>query len=233
MIPRDVKSMTRAEKVARRVCHWLIAVRDLRRLNNRFPPLRSMRDDVAEAMRELRPSWSAYVGDDIWMKDQAISLELSATLLVLCRALQPSSILDLGSGYSSCVFRQYAMNVRPEPYVCSVDDNPAWLERTERVLAERGLRMGAMTTWGSFMPEHQFDLILHDLGGTAVRKATVDRVCGLVSETGTVVLDDAHHYRSALLAAVRRAGLEAFSLRLFTLDDIGRYAFLAARRRQP
>jgi hypothetical protein len=188
--------------------------------------------DLAEAKKELDSAWRGYHHDDIWMKDQAISLELAATLLTLCRRLHPAAILDLGSGFSSYVFRYYARDVRPQPYVCSVDDNPKWLERTEGILTKQGLQMGTMVTWANFKPERQFDLILHDLGGTDVRKATIDRVCGLVSMAGTVLLDDAHHYRSVMLAGIKHAQLEAFSLRFFTLDEIGRYAFLAARPRR-
>jgi predicted O-methyltransferase YrrM len=219
--------MTAAERLARRVVHWMIAARDTQRLYRRFPALRDMARDLIAAQRELAPSYHAYVHDDVWMKDQAISPALASTLLVLCGRLRPMSILDLGSGYSSYVFRLYASRSSPKPEVWSVDDNASWLERTRGVLSGYGLDPGTMVTWQEFDPRRQFDLVLHDLGNTDVRKATVDRVCRLVTPDGVIVLDDAHHYRSILLGAVRRAGLDAFSLRRFTLDGMSRYAFLA------
>jgi predicted O-methyltransferase YrrM len=222
--------MTRAEQLARQICHWLIATRDRHRLYRRFGALKGMESDIPVARAALRQSWDAYNMDDTWIKEQTISLELAATLLVLCQRLQPASILDLGSGYSSLIFRSYAQCAKPQPDVWSVDDSAVWLERTRDILAQRGLDIGTMTTWAEFNPRRRFDLILHDLGNTEVRRATVDRVCELLSPNGVIVLDDAHHYRTALLGAVRRAGLKAFSLRRFTLDGISRYAFLASGR---
>src|SRR5262249_57231987 len=101
-----------------------------------------------------------------------------------CRRLRPTSILDLGSGFSSLLFRSYAHSARPQPEVWSVDDSADWLERTRGILIAKGLNADHMLTWRDFNPGRRFDMVLHDLGNTEVRMATVDRVCTLVTSDG-------------------------------------------------
>jgi hypothetical protein len=52
---------------------------------------------------------------------------------------QPSSILELGSGSTTGIFAVYARKC--DARVCTVEDNPAWLENTRKALGDLGNRV--------------------------------------------------------------------------------------------
>src|SRR5262249_34193548 len=80
--------------------------------------------------------------------DMAISIRTGAFLRILCEQVQPASILDLGSGFSSFVLRSFAATCGAT--VWTVDDDPAWLERTRAFLTAGGLDDSNMWLWPSF-----------------------------------------------------------------------------------
>src|SRR5689334_15482328 len=83
-----------------------VAKRDAGRLRGRFPFLEGY-EASATAMRErLLPDYRTYTRN-VSPDPIAISLELSVFLAVLCDRERPGAILDLGSGFSSFVFRSY------------------------------------------------------------------------------------------------------------------------------
>src|SRR3977135_3134813 len=62
---------------------------------------------VAESRRVLEPLYARYVesvSSPVW----ALSLETAAVVHALCSLTRPDAVLDLGSGFSSAVFRLYA-----------------------------------------------------------------------------------------------------------------------------
>ena len=76
------------------------------RLRRRFPELANYENQSRELTDKLRPAYEEYVAS-ISTPDSAISLEIAALALILCRMRRPRRILDLGSGFSSWVFRYY------------------------------------------------------------------------------------------------------------------------------
>jgi hypothetical protein len=84
---------------------------------------------AAEKRAEILPYYRDHFSR-ISTEDSTISLELTSFLLVMCDVLEPMRILDLGSGFSSFVFRHYMLSASPKPVVWSTDDTEEWLEKT-------------------------------------------------------------------------------------------------------
>lgn len=205
------------------------AHRDRRRLALRVPSLRNLDTKLSRERHELLGSYETYIRE-VSRRDMAISLQLAAFLGVACEELQPSAILDLGSGYSSYVLRRYASSAFGAA-VHSVDDSEHWLERTRSFLSSQGLPPEHLEVWSIFSrkPVSGFDFILHDLGDMETRVASIDKVIKMLAPNGILLLDDMHKqvyaaYARRLLAS---HSFEVLSLERFTRDRIGRYAALA------
>jgi len=201
-------------------------------LTRRIPPLSTFRASAAGSAAELRPLYQEYV-TDVSAPYMAISLDLAVLLTVLCEALRPQSILDLGSGFSSVVFRRHAMSRGPGITVWSVDDSEEWLGRTGRFLSRHGLAADNLVGYDLLLRDNnaQFDLVLHDLGTMDVRARTLAEAIARTRSGGVIVLDDVHKQPYASLAkrALAREGMTPYSLRRVTEDDISRYSLLAFR----
>jgi predicted O-methyltransferase YrrM len=203
-----------------------MGARDRAAARRAFPELES--GELTTARRELAPHQGRYVSV-VSSPDYAISPELASFLLTLCRHRRPRRLLDLGSGFSSFVFRCYQAEDPGDPEVWSVDDDDAWLERTAGYLGENGLRTDRLLGLDAFLRsgERGFDLVLHDLStiGSAVRAGLLAAALELASPGGVVVIDDlnGYPYRSRAYAACRRAGLRLVNLRAHLMDDLRRY----------
>src|SRR6266436_3960151 len=71
-----------------------------------------------------------------------ISLELTYVIWFLLNKLSPKVIVDLGSGFSSYLFRLYQDTRKYSDDACRVfscDDNPFWLAHTRRFLKNKSL----------------------------------------------------------------------------------------------
>jgi predicted O-methyltransferase YrrM len=182
----------------------------------------------------LLPYYELYISE-VSGDYMAISLEFSSFLSVFCDLMRPTSIADLGTGFSSFLFRNYAAQSEQDVKVWSVDDSPEWLEKTRGFLAKQGLFDGNMGIWDRFIEGsyHGFDLILHDLGSMDIRAKTLSRVLNLVRPYGFVLLDDIHITEYAPIAkkALRESGFKLYSLRHYTKDKFGRFASLATKRK--
>jgi len=205
-------------------------MRDTPRLLRAVPELRQSHDQVQKLRGELGSHYAEYVAT-VSDPVMAVSLELACFLAVGCELLAPRTILDLGSGYSSFVFRRYAALASPTPEIVSVDDDVGWLERTHDYLIKKGMPTGKLTTWDAFVASGpgRFDLILHDLGTMETRRRTLRQVLGFADAQGVVVLDDVDKpgYGTYARRLVKAAGLRGYSLKSYTLDWLGRYSMLA------
>ncbi len=148
----------------------------------------------------------------------AISWELSVYLETLCGEISPKNILDLGSGFSSYVFRSVCSDVT------SVDDNPVWLERTKKFLCSQKLNVDNMFVWKDFVANGPYDLIFHDIGDLNLRF----EVLGKVLELGKLfIFDDMHKkvYPPLAEAFIKDRGFKWKFLE-DTVDEYGRYSWL-------
>jgi len=178
-------------------------------------------------LSELRPTYTEYV-QRVSSPGMAASLETSAFLLFLARTLKAQRVLDLGSGFSSFVLRSSGAAT-----VVSVDDSAEWLERTREFLDSTGTRGGELMTWADFSRREwePFDVVLHDLAGGDLRNEVMPKAIAL-ARTACVV-DDTHHdgHRAAMKRSAN--GHALYSLRQWTYDGFGRFAYLCVKRSAP
>jgi predicted O-methyltransferase YrrM len=209
------------------------ARRDSERLRQRFPALNDYARSAARIRQRLAAEYQDYTST-VSPGTIAISLELAIFLTALCELSRPRAILDLGSGFSSYVFRRYAREsgVSPPPLVYSIDDSEPWLNQTRRFLQRRDLDPGNLYTWSEFVAREKpaFDLVLQDLGDLGTRLRVLNAVLESCAAGGMMVIDDMHvpGYRRAVLEELNRRGLSHFSLRSFTRKRM-RYSYLVTR----
>jgi predicted O-methyltransferase YrrM len=200
----------------------------LQRAEPRFVPSDAERDENTAL---LEPAYRTYV-TDVSTPGMASSLETSSYLLHLCHVLHPRAVIDLGSGFSSYVFRLYAAQADGTS-VTSVDDSAEWLEKTATFLRNSGLPDDGLVEWTTFQnPAYDsYELVFHDLAGGDLRESAMGLAISRVAPGGVIVFDDAHHdgHREQMREEARRADIRLFSLRALTVDSINRWAMLGVR----
>lgn len=185
--------------------------------------------EISRARADLECVHKSYT-NEVSRADMAASLELSAFLLAWCRVKKPERLLDLGSGFTSYVFRLYARE-EPGVYVTSVDDDEIWLEKTRDFLIKHRLSTQAMTPLSGLLtnrsPHQPFDLVVQDMNFVEVRIGYTSTALDLAKGGGTVIFDDTHKpdYRRRLLSCLMLSKNAIYSLKELTLDSYGRYAF--------
>lgn len=220
----------RGKMVIRDLRHGLYDVRERRKLRGK-DWYRDVRAAMPRAQETLREDYDDYVANVSW-SGMAVSLPTAALLRLLCERLRPRTILDLGSGFSSAVLRQYAQRAG-DATVTSVDDDSEWLGRTREYLERRGLPADRLFTWPDFrsQPIRPFDFVFHDLGSIDTRRATMAAALDYVAPGGAAILDDLHKRRIESVAwpIASAAGFKLTWVRELTLDEYGRFATWAQR----
>lgn len=198
-------------------------------LTQRISTLAAWPTEAPKIARRFRDDYLDYL-NRVGHPNHAASLELIATLWLMAEALQPKRMVDLGSGFTSFIFRTWAAE-HPGVEVWSVDDSPEWLERTRAWLGEKRVSTENLAVWETFIqaPPAPFDLVLHDMGMMDTRARTLNQAISLARKGGYVILDDVHkdEYRRYATGELERANIQALSLKAFTRDPIFRYAWLA------
>jgi hypothetical protein len=191
--------------------------------------------DAAKFDRDgfIKGVYQEYV-NSISAADKAVSLELAYLLWFILNTTAPGVVVDLGSGFSSFLFRHYQsqrVKAGGDCRVFSCDDNEYWLERTATFLHAQNLPASGLYLWDQFLEEHgneRPDLILHDLGYMPVRIKTLPQVLSLGTDQTITIIDDAHkpQMRQETLNQIRERGLRGYDLAQFTFDRFGRYAWM-------
>lgn len=206
------------------------AARDAELLRQRFPFLAAYPQLAKEARNQLSAPYREYTST-ISPDPIAISLELAVFLAVVCSETRPRAILDLGSGFSSYVFRSYMKRADPDssPVVFSIDQSSRWLAETGRFLDVRGLDSKNLFTWDDFLASKRprFDLVLQDIADLGTRVDMISQVIAECTPGAVLVIDDMHvpGYRRAVISELDKRGLNHFSLRAFTRKRL-RYSYL-------
>lgn len=222
------------------------ANRDKLYLEKRFPPLQGFTERQTAVLKELKPYYKEYTSE-VSPDDWAISLELATFLQIFCDITKPKSILDLGSGFSSFVFRRYQATAHIKPEVWTVDDSQKWLKKTRTFLEYTTYPCENLTTWNSFLEflsttrdvknklqseVKNFDLILHDLGSMESRAGRLERLLmvliPLSSPNGVIILHDIHkpNYLKAVIQMSKHLNCKVYNLKFYTLDSYGRHSAL-------
>lgn len=204
-------------------------LKDYKRLVAKYPDLGKSSSLLAEAAELLKIPYQ-YYKENVSSGGSAISLELAEVLFALAKLKQARRILDLGSGFSSYVFRLYQAQYGPSE-VWSVDSDPFWLERTKDFLTEKNLNTENLFTWDQFLQKDKpkFDLILVDIRPVANRVNNFDLFMDILSDKGFLVYDDCHkqHLYKPLS---KKIGLNKnsimYNLHKLTFDSYERFSIL-------
>ena len=229
---------------ARRARIWLryfwylhldpIGRRDRKRLEDTMPESRRFTRGSCTVGQELKSVYDDYI-TRVSSATMAISFELACFLWQLCETMKPQRILDLGSGFSSFVFRYYQFVTATRLDVWSVDHSPFWLDRTRMFLDSHGLPSDNLYTWDEIRPSNsgRFDLVLHDLGPSHTRARILDEVLALRRPEGLLILDDVHmpRYLAELDQKLARYdSLERYTPRALTIDKYLRYSMVIGQK---
>lgn len=183
-------------------------------------------EEISKATQKLKPYYEYYI-THVSRADMAMSLELAAFIYTLCVKKEFKTLLDLGSGFSSFVYRLYASEYEGIQ-VLSVDDDAQWLEKTKGYLRQHGLPDTGMLTLDQFLqqPATKFDCVLHDLNFVEVRINYVQRVLDATANSGVLILDDVHKpdYLYQVLDELKQKSISIYDLKPVTLDFYNRYA---------
>lgn len=176
--------------------------------------------------QSIRLAYGRYV-TGVSRSAHAISLQLAFHLWAILAERAPRRVVDLGSGFSSYLFSLYARERAPELEVWSVDDDPAWLERTRAFLTAEGLSTDRTLLWPDLEEKH-FELVLHDLGTMTTRERTLPAALSLGAPGSAIVLDDLHfaRYRAHVERTLATGGFRAESVEAQTRDPIGRFSWV-------
>lgn len=181
------------------------------------------RDPDPRALFEIRAALiPAYVDycRTVSRRSMAVSLETNR---------QARTVADFGSGWSSYVLRRYARTFGGVTVV-SVDDDPAWLHRTEQFLVKRWCDTDNLVLWGEYAATG-FDVVLHDFSSGELRESSMPVAAEALNEGGLIMFDDAQHegHRAAMEAVCDAYELEMVDVRRWTEDAVNRYALVGAR----
>lgn len=202
-----------------------------RRLNAAFWYLREFPKARGSLDSLLSSKYREYISQ-VSSDAAAISLPLAELLFYVCHETKPTSILDLGSGFSSYVFRLHQKSNDPSCLVYSVDTDQDWLVETKKFCERSGLSTSCLLPWPAFLkePVRKFDLILHDLGGNGMefRAETLASVLERCHPQTLIFLDDMHkpHYRQAVELRLKKAQAKVYDLKPYTYDRYERYSWL-------
>jgi hypothetical protein len=201
--------------------------------SGRIPLLKNSDYRNDDSNYSIRVAYEDYI-KTVSCPDVAISLELACVLWFILKATRPAVIVDLGSGFSSYVFRLYQSCCDDNKNNCRVfscDDNPYWLDRTSDFLTSKHLPISDLLLWEDFLRKHgnlHCDFVLYDMGHMPARLQALPRVLDLCHSNTTLIVDDIHKsaMRRATLDNVRLRKLQCYDLARFTYDRFGRYSWL-------
>lgn len=173
--------------------------------------------------------------ENISSPEMAMSLELAYFIMNYCIKYKPTRLLDLGSGFSSFVFRLFQNNFKEmDIIVYSVDDNDKWLLKTKDYLNKHSLKIDNLHNLEDFKNlnlKEYFDLILLDLNFVEIRKEYLNFSMNLISEKGLLIVDDVH--KVEFLREVKKAAkineFKLSNIKTLTIDKLGRYAIALTR----
>jgi len=214
------------QKIKRRILieKELFSISDLSKSNQK-----SIIENNKSIFDQIRQKHQSYVRD-ISSPEMAMSLELAYFIMEYCLKNKPKYLLDLGSGFSSYIFRLYQKNdTTGNVVVFSVDDNDDWLEKTKTFLIDEELSTDNLINLNTLINTNHnnyFDFILLDLNFIEVRKDYIKYTADLLKMNGVAIIDDVH--KVEFLREVKKISnqnnLKLTNIRKKTIDCFGRFA---------
>lgn len=161
--------------------------------------------------------------------DMAMSIELAKYLLKYCMANKPQHLIDLGSGFSSFVFRLYQNEINEQAVVYSIDDDEKWLQKTQTYLQTFKLCTEKLLTVEELQKldlNGYFDLVLLDLNYVEKRKNFIAYSLQIKKNGGVVIADDVHkvEFLREVISKSKLQHQNLYDLRHCSRDAFGRFA---------
>lgn len=205
---------------------------DCERIKKKYPELQNTYEAKKNDYKhKILPFYKHYVSD-VSNEIMAISLELIVFCVVICDIIKPEKILDLGSGFSSFVFRYMPsiLNQNYRPIVLSVDDSQEWLEKTRRFITSHSISCNNLITWEELIQQDSnlFDFILYDIGEFPFRMEILEQTLKFANANGVMIIDDMHsaEFGHFVQKVLNRNKISFFDLRYYTIDRLNRYSLL-------
>ena len=192
--------------------------------------LQPSRLDIGPYHDRLWPAYKEYC-TTVSPRGMAISIETAAYLWWLCDHEEATRVVDLGSGFTSYVLREYAAHAGRDVIVMSVDDNESWLDKTGMFLHSVGHSADGLylaDEWRN--TTGRFDVIIHDFSSGAIREEWMTVAADRLEDGGVIIFDDAQHpehYRH-MCEVARSHSLYLLDVYEQTVDEIRRFAAVAA-----
>jgi len=188
------------------------------------------KQQIAAFTSELKKEHTQYI-KEISSPEMAMSIELAEFLIEYCISNRPSKIIDLGSGFSSYVFRLYKKKYNNDAIIYSVDDNEDWLVKTKKYLEKHQLNYDNLLTLDELQTKQLngfFDLVLLDLNFVEKRQHYIVYSNELKNKEGNVIIDDVHKVEFLREVKSKAASQNAnlYDIRLKTKDQFGRFAIV-------
>jgi predicted O-methyltransferase YrrM len=183
-----------------------------------------------QAIREqLSPTYRNYVfgPEAVSTIDMAASFEAVCFLFGLCAYWRPATILDLGTGISSAIFRLSRRTAEAPCQVTSLDASAAWLEKSRAYSLKTAGDDQGFFTWEAYAGREPFDLVFVDIDYTRQRPAYYEPVLSRFTKKGSLgVFDDMHSriLRAAFVEAVARHPHVEYDIKALTFDFFGRFS---------
>ena len=183
-------------------------------------------DNIKHYHNELKPAHTRYI-QEVSVDYMAVSLECAMFLRLLCDLVQPQSILDLGSGFSTYVF---GMHAPPECVVWTVDTDNAWLDKTKQFTISHGKPVDRYLVWDALIKTtERFELIFFDIEVTAKRPNFLPPILNhFLTPTSMIVMDDLHkpHLQDKFKTILSDYEATQRNITKYTLDKFNRYSTL-------
>lgn len=203
---------------------------DVRRLFAARPELGKNYVERNRRVQDLLKHSYAYYKANVSPGGSAVSLETACFLYLWCETYRPSYILDLGSGYSSFVFRLYRKNVNGEAKIVSIDSSPEWLDKTAQYLAGEALSPEMLLTADALEKVELtgLDLAFLDIRPLDLRVRLMAPLFEKLEQRGALIIDDLHkpHFRPLVRSEAAALSARLFNIKGLTLDEYGRYVYV-------
>jgi hypothetical protein len=159
----------------------------------------------------------------------AVSIQYCICLLCLCERYGLTSIIDLGSGFTSYALRRYRKAYDKDLAIYTVDNDPYWLSISCHYCEEKSLSDEFFYLWDDFKDKAICaDLVSMDIDTSILRSSYLVQMFKMARRY--IMVDDMHkaRIRRGLDAALRAAsrGYEYLLIKHLTYDECGRYAVL-------
>lgn len=205
----------------------------IRKLGSNDTVLKLINDrSIPEAHAHLKQKYDQYI-NEVSRAEMAASYECVNLLNRVCRLFSYKKLLDLGSGFSSFTFRQYALS-DPTIRVWSVDDDAKWIEKTRDYLYQQKVSTENLMMLDEFIAgnEKDFDLIFLDLNFVEVRKNFIKLAVERCKPGGIIIFDDVHKndFMYDVLRQTSDLSVQLYDIKSLTLDEFGRFALLGKKK---